>query len=101
MALVVHPPKQEGGGGGGGGVTHHELLSGLLGGDAGGHYHLTREQWEKVLELIAGPPPEWDAYDGGYAGTTAGEYEANRDKWLDGGYSPNDHAGGVDGGGAA
>lgn len=100
MALVPNPRKGDGGGGGGG-VTHHELLSGLLGGDAGGHYHLTRDQWEKVLKLIEEPAPEWDAYDGGFAGTGAAEYEANRDKWLDGGFSPNDHAGGVDGGGAA
>ena len=96
MALVTNPLKPNGGGGGG--VSHHELLSGLLGGDAGGHYHLTREQWEKVLKLIEEPAPEWTVYDGGYAGTTSAEYEANRDKWLDGGFSPDDHAGGVDGG---
>ena len=96
MALVPNPPKPSGGGGGG--VSHHEALGGLLGGDAAGHYHLTREQWEKFMDFFY--PSSLTVYDGGTASTTDAEYAANSQHWLNGGYSPNDHAGGVDGGGA-
>ena len=33
------------------GVSDHELLNGLLGGDAQGHYHLTAEEREKLINL--------------------------------------------------
>ena len=41
------------------GIIDHEQLENLLGGDDNGHYHLTREQWEKLIELISEKyPPE-------------------------------------------
>lgn len=87
----------------------HEELNHLLGGDETGHYHLTKDQWEKVIELLDDeptPPPEpepeeWTVYDGGFSFTTQDEYNENRDHWLDGGFSPNDHEGDYDGGRAA
>ena len=90
----------------------HEGLNNLLGGDETGHYHLTKDQWEKVLELLDDnptptPPPEppepedWEIYDGGFSSTTEGEYNVNVEHWLNGGYSPDDHEAGVNGGKAA
>ena len=34
------------------GTEDHEKLSNLKGGDESGHYHLTREQYERLLELL-------------------------------------------------
>ena len=87
----------------------HEKLNNLLGGDENGHYHLTKEQWEEVLKLIdpdpeepdPPDPEEWDEYDGGFASTTESEYDENREHWLDGGFSPNEHEEFYDGGEAA
>ena len=31
------------------------------------------------------PEPEWTEYDGGWADTPDATYEANKDRWLDGG----------------
>lgn len=92
--------------------VNHEELSNLLGGDEDGHFHLTREQWEGLKQLIENPPhppeppdppepEEWTEYDGGYAVTTEGEYEPNKEHWLDGGYSEEDHELDVNGGIAA
>ena len=97
MGIVVNPQKPSGGGGGG--VSHHEALSGLQGGRSGEHYHLTKEQYDKFMEFFY--PSSLTVYDGGTASTTQAEYDANQQHWLNGGYAPNDHAGGVDGGGAA
>ena len=84
----------------------HEELNNLLGGDETGHYHLTKDQWEKVLKLLDDepeptPPEDWDDYDGGFASTSESEYNENSDHWLDGGFSPNDHEEIYDGGEAA
>ena len=41
------------------GIVDHEKLQNLLGGKEKEHYHLTREEWEKVIELISEKyPPE-------------------------------------------
>ena len=32
--------------------TDHENMYRLLGGNSAGHYHLTREEYEKILELL-------------------------------------------------
>lgn len=103
-------PNIKGGSGGGGdvtikidGATDHEKLGSLYGGDADGHWHLTREEYEKLKRILEGdipepPKPEINEYDGGYPWTSDDEYNANRDNWLDGGYPPNDHEKVVDGG---
>lgn len=91
------------GGGGGGGTTDHEQLTNLFGGNSEGHYHLTRLEYEALLEIIEPnpePEPEWTEFDGGNAGTSEAEYNANSDHWLDGGYSPSNQSGAKDGGGA-
>ena len=90
----------------------HEGLNNLLGGDETGHYHLTKDQWEKVLELLDDnptptPPPEppepedWDDYDGGFASTTESEYNMNSDHWLDGQFADEGMREDIDGGKAA
>ena len=72
----------------------HEELSGLLGGSVlDGHYHLTYEEWEAIRRILDNPE-----YDGGFASTTEEEYEANIEHWFDGGYSPPEQIGEVDGG---
>ena len=87
------------GGGMGGGTTDHEALENLLGGDSTGHYHLTKAEYEAVIKLISEPEPEvWTVYDGGNAGTTEDEYNANRDHWLDGGFPEPDHIDEINGG---
>ena len=60
----------------------HELIAGLLGGNEDGHYHLTKDQWDDVIEMV-----DMHVYDGGFAGTTEDEYQLNIDHWLDGGES--------------
>ena len=35
---------------------NHEDMENVLGGEASGHYHLTREQWEKVTEILDNEP---------------------------------------------
>ena len=50
----IDPPLKHSGKG-----LDHEKLSNLLGGDATGHYHLTREELEKLIELLGESyPPE-------------------------------------------
>ena len=39
-------------------INDHEELSGLLGGNTAGHYHLTRMEYEFVLGIIDSYPPE-------------------------------------------
>ena len=51
-------------------TTDHEELENLMGGDEDGHYHLTRDLWQKVIELL-----NRKDYDGGYASTSDAEYE--------------------------
>ena len=63
-------------------TTDHEELENLMGGDEDGHYHLTRDLWQKVIELL-----NRKDYDGGYASTSDAEYEENEDDWFDGGYA--------------
>lgn len=107
MALIVHLENKSGGGGG---VSHHELLGGLQGGGVGEHYHLTRQEWErlrkilehydKLIELLEKPTPqpepEPDEYDGGFASTPENAYT----KVLDGGFAPDEDGKIIDGGGA-
>lgn len=40
------------GGGGGGGTSDHEALNNLMGGDEDGHYHLTEDQLDTLIEMI-------------------------------------------------
>ena len=81
---------------------NHEELDNLLGGEPEGHYHLTKEQWEKIIEILDGPDPEPKTeFDGGFATTSESEYAENSDYWLDGGYSQNNHDEEFDGGYAA
>ncbi|MBQ7262454.1 MAG: hypothetical protein IJR14_01925 [Synergistaceae bacterium] len=57
--------------------------------------------WDTIIVdggEIDEPPVTVTVYDGGSASTTEAEYGASRDRWLDGGYAPDAHAGGVDGG---
>lgn len=110
MALIVHLHELQGGGGGSGGVSHHELLEGLQGGNAGEHYHLTRQEWERLRKILEHydklieflekptpqPEPEPDEYDGGFASTLESEYT----KVLDGGFAPDEDRKVIDGGGA-
>ena len=89
----------------------HEGLNHLLGGDETGHYHLTKDQWEKVIKLlneepIPTPPPEpepdeWDDYDGGNASTTESEYNSNNEHWLDGQFAAEEERDDLNGGNAA
>ena len=87
----------------------HEGLNHLLGGDETGHYHLTKDQWEKVLELLDDeptppPPPEpedVDDYDGGLASTTENEYNENSDYWLNGEFASEEEREDINGGNAA
>lgn len=58
----------------------HEELSGLLGGNIEGHYHLTKDIWQQITAVL-----DLRDYDGGYANTTDAEYELNEDYWMDGG----------------
>lgn len=106
MALIVHrkPVKVNTGGtggtgGGSAGVTDHEKLSSLYGGDAEGHYHLTRDEWTGLKKILAegGKPPEPDEpkeYDGGNASTKADDFKRE----LDGGFAPESKRTVVDGG---
>ena len=85
---------------------NHEELDNLLGGEPEGHYHLTKEQWEKIIEILDGPDPipvpePKTEFDGGFATTSESEYAENLDYWLDGGYSQNNHDEEFDGGYAA
>lgn len=83
---------------------NHEELDNLLGGEPEGHYHLTKEQWEKIIEILDGPDPIPEPkteFDGGFATTSESEYAENLDYWLDGGYSQNNHDEEFDGGYAA
>ena len=74
----------------------HEQLDGLLGGNWEGHYHLTKELWEYVIDLVN----EKD-FDGGFASTTEDEYMLNFGDWFDGGFADTeDYDKDVDGGGA-
>lgn len=43
----IDPPLKPGAG-----STDHEVLDNLMGGDSTGHYHLTKEQIEKLLALV-------------------------------------------------
>lgn len=63
----------------------HEKLDGLLGGDVDGHYHLTKELWQYVIELL-----NTHDFDGGFASTTELEYLQNEDFWYDGGFADTD-----------
>ncbi|MBQ7594076.1 MAG: hypothetical protein IJU48_06970 [Synergistaceae bacterium] len=76
--------------------VNHEELNNLLGGDDDGHYHLTKERYDKLIELIENPTPQPQPepkpetpteYDGGFSSTTEPEYAENIDYWLDGGSS--------------
>ena len=93
-----------------GSEINHEYLDNLLGGETLGHYHLTREQWEKVAKILEnepdpGPEPyvpnEPSEFDGGFSNTTENEYKANSSRWLDGGFVANNQVYEVDGGLAA
>ncbi len=85
----IDPPLK-----GGASELDHEELNGLLGGSTlDGHYHLTYEEWEAIRQILDNPE-----YDGGFASTTEEEYEANIEHWFDGGYSPPEQVGEVDGG---
>ncbi len=93
----------------------HEGLNHLLGGDETGHYHLTKDQWEKIIKLLEGgslpepdpepqpePQPEdWDDYDGGNASTTDSEYNSNSEHWLDGQFAAEEERDDLNGGNAA
>lgn len=63
---------------------NHETLENLLGGDENGHYHLTKELWDEITDIV-----EHREYDGGFASTTEEEYLLNIDYWLDGGGAQN------------
>lgn len=52
------------------GEEHHEELSGLLGGDARGHYHLTRREYDGVKDMLKWPP---EIESGQEVRVTAGE----------------------------
>ena len=87
-------------------VNHEELMN-LLGGDDDGHYHLTKEQYDQLKELIDNPTPtptpdpepeDWTYYDGGYSSTTESEYDSNSEHWLDGGNSNNEQEEDINGG---
>lgn len=58
----------------------HEQLDGLLGGNWQGHYHLTKELWEYLNDLV-----NTKDFDGGFASTAEGEYLLNFEYWFDGG----------------
>ena len=60
----------------------HELLENLLGGDENGHYHLTKELYDKVIELL-----DKKDLDGGFDYTADEEYEVNKELWFDGGFA--------------
>ncbi len=61
----------------------HEQLDGLLGGDdINGHWHLTKELWEFVIELVSRRD-----FDGGFPTTTEDEYMLNFDDWFEGGFA--------------
>ena len=61
-------------------VLDHEQLDNLLGGNDEGHYHLTKDQWLKIIDLLN----EHD-FDGGFASTGEAEYLLNEEFWFDGG----------------
>ena len=61
-------------------ILDHEKLDNLLGGNDDGHYHLTRDEWLQVIDLLN----EHD-FDGGFASTTEDEYLENEEYWFDGG----------------
>ena len=62
--------------------TDHEKLDGLLGGDFEGHYHLTKELWEYLIEML-----NTRDFDGGFASTEENEYLINVEYWFDGGFA--------------
>lgn len=109
--MPIIPNCKQGGGGGSGdvnvniqGVNDHEKLGSLYGGDADGHWHLTRSEYEKLKRLLevdipTPPVPDTGDYDGGYPWTTDDEYDENADRWLDGGpaqdMSRPDYDGGI------
>ncbi|MBQ7215570.1 MAG: hypothetical protein IJP54_05625 [Synergistaceae bacterium] len=65
----------------------HEQLDGLLGGDdINGHWHLTRELWEFVVDLVGTKD-----FDGGFAATTDDEYLLNVDDWFDAGFADTNY----------
>lgn len=72
----------------------HEQLDGLLGGNWEGHYHLTKELWEYVIDLV-----NTKDFDGGFASTTEDEYMLNLEYWFDGGDVDSEAEEEVDGGG--
>ena len=73
----------------------HEQLDGLLGGNWEGHYHLTKDLWEFVIELV-----NTKDFDGGFPATTEDEYTLNLEYWFEGGDADTeDYYEEVDGGG--
>ena len=58
-------------------LSSHELLEGLLGGDISGHYHLTGEEYEKLVGILEPEPFEEryppEIYSGQEVPTTANE----------------------------
>ena len=65
----------------------HEQLDGLLGGNWEGHYHLTKELWEFLVELF-----NTKDFDGGFPSTTEDEYMLNFDDWFDAGFADTPEA---------
>ena len=74
----------------------HEQLDGLLGGNWEGHYHLTKELWEYVSDLV-----NTKDFDGGFASTTEEEYLLNLEYWFDGGDVDTEAEEEADGGGTS
>ena len=74
----IDPPLKNSGGG----TSDHEELDNLLGGDENGHYHLTKDLWLQVLELLSDKD-----YDGGWASTPDSEYQKNYEEWFSCGFA--------------
>ena len=74
----------------------HEQLDGLLGGNWEGHYHLTKELWEYVIDLVSTKD-----FDGGFASTAEEEYMLNLEYWFDGGDVDTEAEEEADGGGTS
>ena len=68
----------------------------MLGGNWEGHYHLTKELWEYVIDLVSTKD-----FDGGFASTAEEEYLLNLEYWLDGGDADTEAEGEIDGGGTS
>lgn len=51
----IDPPLKTSGAGS---PTDHERLYGLLGGNSAGHYHLTWDEYDQVMELLDDYPPQ-------------------------------------------